>query len=217
MISAILGRALMVSSTLVLCGFALDRASRSEPIPPRAPLAELPMQLGPWNGVKAENIEPSILAVLGVDEYVNRLYRSNTDPIVGLYIGYYQTQRQGSSMHSPLNCLPGSGWQPISNGRSTISLDSGPIEVNRYVVQKGGQSTLVLYWYQSHGRVVASEYWGKFYMVTDAVRLNRTDAALVRVIVPIAGTDKSAENQAERVGLDFVLNMFPSLSRHLPA
>ena len=61
------------------------------------------------------------------------------------------------------------------------------------MIQKGLDRQLVLYWYQSHGRVVASEYWGKFYLVRDAVRMNRTDAALVRVIVPMAPNDDNAE------------------------
>jgi EpsI family protein len=121
-------------------------------------------------------------------------------------------------MHSPLNCLPGSGWQPLSSGRQTIQIaGAAPIEVNRYLIQKGGESMLVLYWYQSHGRVIASEYWGKYYMVADAIRMNRTDAALVRVIVPIGGTKAAGEHQAEATGVEFVRALFPLLARHLPA
>jgi EpsI family protein len=145
---------------------------------------------------------------------------------LGLYIGYYQSQREGDSMHSPLNCLPGAGWLPVSSGRLAIpvqapadsaSAAAGTIEVNRYVVQKGGETMLVLYWYQSHGRVIASEYWGKIYMVLDAIRTNRTDAALVRVIVPMGSSGASSEQQAERLGSDFVKTIFPLLGQHLPA
>jgi EpsI family protein len=88
------------------------------------------------------------------------------------------------------------------------------IVVNRYVVQKGLDRQLVLYWYQSHGRVVASEYWGKFYLIRDAVRLNRTDGALVRVITPVG--DDGDEARAEQTAIRFVKALFPVLGSYLP-
>jgi EpsI family protein len=177
-----------------------------------------------------EDLDKQVLAVLGVDDYINRVYRAGAGGSLGLYIGYYKRQREGDSMHSPLNCLPGAGWLPVSSDRLAIPVQAtaGPtgssqmvspstIEVNRYLVQKGGDTMLVLYWYQSHGRVIASEYWGKIYTVLDAIRLNRTDAALVRVIIPVINTDASPEEQAERTGTEFVRAIFPLLGQHLPA
>jgi EpsI family protein len=223
-------RALVLSGCLLASAAYLSGATRYEQTPIRVPLAELPMQLAPWQGARAEDIEKDVLAVLGVDDYINRVYRAGSSEAVGLYIGYYKSQREGESMHSPLNCLPGSGWLPVSTGRIAIPVQTSAnaagagepshpstIEVNRYLVQKGGETMLVLYWYQSHGRVVASEYWGKIYMVLDAIRLNRTDAALVRVIVPVGNTDSTSEKQAERIGTEFVRTIFPLLGQHLPA
>lgn len=219
-------RALLLSGCLAVSTVVLAQASKSEPVPLRLPLEQFPMQLPGWRGARASDLEPKVLEVLGVTEYLSRVYRADGNMIpVGLYIGYYQSQRQGETMHSPMNCLPGSGWQPISSGRATITLDSpdagttasmaSPITINRYIVQKGGENLLVYYWYQSHGRVVASEYWGKFYTVLDALRMNRTDAALVRVVVPVVGTE--GESRAETLGLGFVRRMFPLLTHHLPA
>ena len=88
--------------------------------------------------------------------------------------------------------------------------------VNRYVVQKGIDRQLVIYWYQSHGRVVASEYWSKFYLVADAVRLNRTDGAIVRIIVPIAGESAGAEQKAENTAVSFAKELLPKLQPFLP-
>src|SRR5439155_25976870 len=122
---------------------------------------------------------------------------------------------------SPLNCLPGAGWEPLSKSYLTIPLSGTgaepSISVNRYIIQKGLDQQLVLYWYQSHGRVVANEYWSKLYLVRDAVRLNRTDAALVRVIVPIASSDDAGETHAEGLAVDFVKKMFPVLPNYLPS
>jgi EpsI family protein len=166
-------------------------------------------------------MENKVLKVLGVDDYLNRVYYRPDRAAAGLYIGYYNSQRQGDSIHSPQNCLPGSGWEPLERSDLAIPVataaGSQDISVNRYLIQKGVDRQLVLYWYQSHGRVVASEYWSKFFLVRDAVRLNRTDAALVRVVVPIAGGDDSGEGRAERQAVDFVKALFPQLPQYLPS
>jgi EpsI family protein len=214
-VSGRLLRALILGGCLLASAWYLSRATRFEQIPTRVPLSELPMRFSTWEGDRAEDLDDQVLAVLGVDDYINRVYHVGGGNAVGLYVGYYASQREGESMHSPLNCLPGAGWLPMSSGRLAIPVDRAqPIEVNRYLVQKGGEAMLVLYWYQSHGRVIASEYWAKVFMVLDAVRLNRTDAALVRVVIPINGA--ASEGQAERLGSDFVRTLFPLLSRHLP-
>jgi EpsI family protein len=208
----------ILTGCLIAGAVLLARANESERVPLREPFSTLPFQFQGWQGVRAPDLEPDVLAVLSVDEYVNRVYRAGTGMPLGLYIGYYESQRQGESMHSPLNCLPGSGWQPISSGRQMVPIPgAAPIEVNRYLVQKNGESMLVLYWYQSHGRVIASEYWGKYYMVADAIRRNQTDAALVRVVVPINSKEAAAERKAEQAGSEFVGALFPLLARHLPA
>ena len=107
-------------------------------------------------------------------------------------------------MHSPLNCLPGAGWLPVRQDRTTIQVRTSgttrDIEVNNFVIEKGLDRQAVLYWYQSHGRVVASEYWGKVYTVLDAMRHNRTDGSLVRVVVPVAGPGPEAERRGPEAG-----------------
>lgn len=212
-------RAVLLGLVFALSAVVIARASRSEPTVLRSPLDDLPMAVADWSGVRAPDLEPKVLELLALDEYLNRIYtKPSAQAPVGLYIAYYKSQREGQALHSPLNCLPGSGWQPTRSGR--VMVDAGPgrpaAEINRYVVQKAGASDLVLYWYQSHGRVIASEYWGKFFLVADAIRLNRTDAALVRVVVPIPGGE-AGESAADKAGMDFVRSVLPLLVRHLPA
>jgi EpsI family protein len=207
-----------VTALVAMTGFYLAGATSAETVPPRESLSACPMQIDDWSGKHAAPLDEKVLAILGVDDYVNRLYLNGRGALVSLYIGYYDSQRQGDTIHSPLNCLPGAGWQPVSQDRRQIEVSSGggglrTIEVNRFVIEKGLDRQLVLYWYQSHGRVVASEYWGRAYMVIDAMRLNRTDGALVRVITPIVKTEDDAEREAE----NFVQALFPLLDRYLPA
>ncbi len=218
-------RAIIVSCLFVAGTFVIALVSRSEPVPVRRSLSEFPQQIGTWQQQRSLDMEPGILQILGVDDYTDRRYFGPGDTLMGLYIGYYRSQRQGDTMHSPLNCLPGAGWNPVKKEFLSIPVygDSHSsthrtmtIRINRIVIQRGLDRQLVLYWYQSHGRIVASEYWGKIYTVVDAIRTNRTDAALVRVITPVVGLDVAAEKAAERNAIDFVTNLFPLLSDYLP-
>jgi len=213
-----IARAFIIAAILLGGSTYLAHASRAEIVPPRLPLETLPLAIDGWRGERAPDFDAHVLSVLGADEYVNRVYRSAAGP-VGLYIGYYRSQRQGDSIHSPLNCLPGAGWQPMDTRRLALdvrSSDGTPrrVELNAVVIQKDEDRQLVLYWYQSHGRVIASEYWGKFYLVADAVRLNRTDAALVRIISPI-GRDEESNPATERAAA-FARAVFPRLDAYLP-
>lgn len=221
-------RAAVVAAVLALAAVALARASKSEPVPPRESLATFPWQLGRWQGQSSDRFDQRVETVLGVDEYINRVYTAPSGTGVGLYIGYYKSQRQGDTMHSPLNCLPGAGWEPVVQKRALLRVATGidqatgrptgerEILVNRFVIQRGLDRQVVIYWYQSHGRVVASEYWGKIYTVLDAIRLNRTDAAMVRVIAPVYGPDDAAVTNAETSATEFTQAMFPYLARYLP-
>ena len=215
--------ALILAVLFVVTTLFLARASKAEPTPIRESLSGLPVVLGSWEGRVEPDFTPEIVKVLGVDDYTTRSYFSPAGQRVGLYIGYHSSQRQGDTIHSPLNCLPGAGWTPTAQGRTVVTVADPAtgadrdIEINRVVIERGLDRQLVLYWYQSHGRVVASEYWGKIYTVVDAIQHNRTDAALVRVIVPVASKEPDDLERADTVAREFVQTLFPQLGRHLPS
>jgi EpsI family protein len=179
---------------------------------PHTPLARLPLQLGEWTGRQAGPFDDDVVAALGVDEYINRQYVASRGVPVALYIGYYASQRHGDTMHSPQNCLPGAGWQPIGSGLLRVRSGARDVEVNRYVVQKGGDRQVVLYWYQGRGRITASEYANKMWLMLDAARLHRSDGGLARVITPVV-TDVS---EATAYAAAFAATLLPVLSEHLP-
>jgi EpsI family protein len=217
----VIARCLILFACFAAGAGLVARAERAEPVPARASFDRFPMQMGTWRGVQEPPLEAPVLRELGVDDYVTRAYYRPDGSGVGLYIGYYGSQRQGDTMHSPQNCLPGAGWEPVSNSPLSIGISSAlpgsnsQIVVNRYVIRKGLDRQLVLYWYQGHGRVVASEYWAKYYLVRDAVRLNRTDGALVRVITPIVGDN--GEGGAEALAVGFVKDLFPVAAAYIPS
>ena len=213
-------RILLLSLCFLSASVYLEQISKSEPVLERAPLARLPLNIAEWQG-RDFAMDERVVSVLGVDDYVNRGY-SSPRGTVGLYVGFYETQRQGSTIHSPMNCLPGAGWNPVDRSQFSIAITresfapAHVININRVMIQKGMDRQLALYWYQSHGRVVASEYWGKIYTVLDAVQVNRTDGSLVRVITPIVGSGSNAEQAAQNMAVDFVQSIFPLLSQYLP-
>ncbi len=190
----------------------LHTISHGEPVVPRQPLRTLPYTVGDWKG-QEQLLSEQIVQAVGVSDYANRVYFRPPDPPVQLYIGYYASQRTGDTMHSPKNCLPGAGWDPISAGYATIPLTTTrQIVANDYVIQKDLNKQLVLYWYQGRGRVIASEYAGKFWMVADAIARNRTDGALVRLTTPIDDDETKARMRL----ISFAQSLFPDLDAVIP-
>ena len=180
----------------------------------RRQLKDFPVQLGGWRQLGGDQrFDPATEKILNADDYLSRSFESGTQA-ASFYVGYYASQRSGATYHSPLNCLPGSGWSMSDGARITITpAGGGPaFEANRYLVSNGNQRGLMVYWYQGRGRVTASEYWGKIYSVLDSMRLNRSDGAMVRVMVPVLNSPADAE----KVAVDFASQAASQLSDFVP-
>jgi EpsI family protein len=209
---------LAATCLVVLQGALIYSAVRPESVPAGRPLSQLPASLGSWKLAQEGVVDADTREVLKADDLLNRFY--STGSVGGaaganLFVAAFRSQRNGKAPHSPKNCLPGSGWAPLNAGEVAIDVGSGlPIRVNRYVVAHGDERSLVLYWYQSRDRAIASEYTAKFWVVVDAMRLNRTDTALVRVVVPIVNRDEEAAGKA---AADFVRSFYGTLREYLPA
>lgn len=191
--------------------------SRRENVPVHRPLEQFSLDGTSWSIVQDVQLDPETLEVLKADDILSRVYQNHQDGTAAtLFVAYFDTQRTGKTPHSPKNCLPGSGWAPSQAGAIDIPIPgrAEPIHVNRYVVSRGDNQSVVLYWYQSHNRVIASEYAAKIYTVTDSIRYNRSDTALVRVVVNIVdGNTQKAFQTAE----SFVQAVFQPLKNWLPA
>jgi len=203
---------------VLLAGTALflQARGRSEVFPPRLALASFPEQVGNWSGTDVE-IPKDVREVLGPGDFLLRVYRSDdeTKPFTDLFIAYFPTQRAGDTIHSPKNCLPGAGWTPIDSRRITLSGEGhAPFTVNRYVIAKGTDRQLVLYWYWAHDRAVASEYWARVYLVTDSIRMNRSDGSLVRITTHML-PGESVDSALQRV-LPFTGKVVPLLNQYIP-
>jgi EpsI family protein len=180
------------------CAWGAGRGRAPHPVPLARPLAGLPLTLEDWRGGDAAAIDATVRSVLGADDYLNRVYTDERGTPMGLYMAYYASQGEGDSIHSPLHCLPGNGWQPERQTRSVVQLAGRALPLNHYVVRRRDERQLVLYWFQGRGRIVASEYANKALLLVDAFRAGRTDGALVRVMTPIGESEHAADEAAVR-------------------
>ena len=180
----------------------------------RKELKNFPEAIGAWQKTgNDQTFDEAYLKVLRASDYLSRDFRKSDGQLANLYVGYYATQRTGATYHSPLNCLPGSGWTLSEPGKASIALPDGTSFVaNKYVIQSGNFRSMMIYWYQGRGRNVASEYWGKLYTVFDSVRLRRSDGALVRVTVPIG----KSEAEAEKTAIEFASTASQVLPEYVP-
>jgi EpsI family protein len=201
-----------VAILLILGAGALARAARTAVQRPAADLAALPLAIGAWSGRDAGALDEESERILAADAYLNRSYRSaQTAAPLGLYIAYYTEQRPGVSIHSPLHCLPGTGWEPLEVSTIALPGGDGAARVRRMIVSKNLDRALVLYWYAVHGRMLSGEVASKLWLLHDSVRFHRTDAALVRIVVPV-GRDAVSVGAAEQQGVAFVHDLLPFLS-----
>jgi len=179
-------------------------------------VSSIPEQVGDWTGTD-DPIDKDTLDILGPGEYLLRDYQNTSEPQppINLYIPFFPSQSAGDTIHSPEHCLPGAGYIPIS--REVIQLprpDGPPIPVNRYVVSKLGDRQLVLYWFQAHNRVVASEWKAKYYLIADSIHLNRSDGGMVRLMSPMMRGESADAAQARIMKLGSQL--LPRIDNYIP-
>ena len=203
----------MIAATVVASGFIAERA---ESIPPRAFFATFPLDIGPWRGETAV-LDSEVLDVLRLSDYVLTNFKRGTEAPISFYTAYYASQRKGTAPHSPAVCMPGGGWQITELTQRSFpntAIPGGAFAYNRVVIRNGDDAQLVYYWYQERGRRIASEYWAKWYLFQDALLMNRTDGALVRLVTPLLAGEP--EEVADQRLAEFVAAVAPLLGQYVP-
>lgn len=205
-------------SVLVLMGAAallLRARNTNEIVPTHQPLQSFPRNFSQWTSTDIP-LTKDVLDVLGPGDFLARDYqRDSNAPPVGLFIAYFPSQRSGDTIHSPKNCLPGAGWVPLRSDRVRLDLPGqAPFMANRYLIALGENRQLVLYWYWAHDRAVASEYWAKYYLVADSIRMHRSDGSLIRFTTKILPGESMASAQKRVLGL--ADNISPVIDKYIP-
>lgn len=206
-------RMLVVGAILLLSSWVVRAVGHGPPVALSQPFSAFPDRLEEWRGQDLR-YDARIEDKLGVADYVSKIYRTDADRQAHLFVGFYPSQRHGEMIHSPKNCLPGNGWYIASRDAALIDVPShAPFTANSFIVENGIDRQAVVYWYQqSGGRIVTNEYLGRAYLVLDSLTRNRSDAALIRVSVPVEHEPKDAVETA----LAFIRVAYPALMRFLP-
>ena len=207
-------RAALAAALLLGALVVLQFRSAGEAVPMRKGFDTFPSRIAGWQERQSNNLDLEIVNLLKMIDYVMRRYADRDGHNLWFYIGYWSTQRKGAQIHSPRNCLPGGGWEPIEASRVIVPLPGGraPIEVNRYLIQKDRDQQVVLYWYQSQDKAVAGELAAKIEMVRSAITRNRTDGALIRVSAPVSGGVAATTD----ILVAYVQALYPILTEYLP-
>ena len=101
----LIAAAIMILST----GMLFSISHGGEDIHPNKAFETFPKQISEWVG-KDKFFDEDMLKVVGVDDYFLADYNNSKGQWMNLYIGFYQSQREGDLIHSPKNCMPGAGW-----------------------------------------------------------------------------------------------------------
>lgn len=177
------------------------------------PLRYFPQEIGKWEVRNEMSLMDSVSAVLGVDDYSFRDYRSPEGTTINFYASYFGANNRNKGFHSPLNCMPGSGWSVTSTDFVDLVLpDGSQVRVRKMLLQRGSQYQLSLYWYQCRSRIIASEYWERIYRVLDSIKYSRTDGAFIRLIVTGADDDIAVLQELKK----FAAQVIPLLEEHFP-
>lgn len=209
------GRFSLATVLLAGTGLAIHARKQVEIIPVYRNLGAFPKAVGSLQGEDLA-LSSEVRQSLGPGEFLFRDYvAADRASGVNLFVAYFPSQRTGDTIHSPKNCLPAEGWSPVNSRQIWIEKPDGTkVAVNRYLVQEGDDQAVVLYWYQAHGRVISNEYWAKFYLVADSIRMARSDGAMIRIFAPVEARENA--EPAEKRAVQFARQIWPVLDEYVP-
>ncbi|MDR3090440.1 MAG: EpsI family protein [Desulfobulbaceae bacterium] len=206
------GRVLLLLALFAAAWYALNMTAEVKAVPIKRGLADFPQRLGDYRLSGAFQSSSEELEMLGVDDYIQYNYMNDTGARMNLYVGYYRAVGVTGSYHSPKNCLPGGGWGIADAKQLPLRIAGAKSAIAEMLIKNGGEEQVVLYWYQNRGRIIASEYWEKFWLIKDALFMGRRDGAFIRVMTYATDGRAAAEQRA----LQFSELVIPALDEFLP-
>jgi EpsI family protein len=223
MAEATRGRSRWAPGIVLAAGCILMGAgSTQHQVPPAAPLSTIPTEIGGYNG-RDEVVPEDQQKIAGMSEYVMRIFSRDSADVFSVYVGYYDYQVQGKTIHSPKNCLPGAGWETMQESTAPVTVAGRSYPVKRYLLANGASRAMVYYWYQGRGRIEANEYKVKWDLLRDAALHGRTEEALVRIVVPVAAPTNASPAaeaavlaDADRIAVTAAEQMIPAVDRVMP-
>ncbi|ABB37649.1 EpsI family protein [Oleidesulfovibrio alaskensis G20] len=178
--------------------------------PPHRPLQEIPVSLGPWRLMGQTAFSTEVLDLLRPTDYLMRRYQDRSGVVVDLYVGYHGGAKGEGGIHSPRNCLPGSGWYELSSNPMVVRTSAGSVHLVRAEYAYGEMSTSFYYWFDVRGRSLTDEYALKWEQLVNGLLHGRKDASFIRISVP------PHIPQPDEVATRFISDFYPVLNTFLP-
>lgn len=211
-----LHRTIVASSLMIMTILCLKPLSFRKNIQLNKSFSTFPRQIGNWIG-QERHFDQRIYDILGVDDSILYNYVSNDGSQIELYIAFYGNQRKGDLIHSPRNCMPGAGWNFISESKALINIgenNAQNILINQILLQNGNKKKIMFYWFQGRGRYITSEYMQKLYLVLDSITKHRTDEAFIRIVSSVIEKD---EKKTIKKLTNFTTQLIPILQEYIPS
>ena len=208
-------RVLIITILFLLCTVFVYGFDRQSSTPLNKSLADFPGTIGQWQAIGSQSMQDNVEDLLSVDDYILRNYIGPRNSKINMYVSYFSYTDRSKGYHSPLNCMPGSGWNIAKTVPVALNLpESGQeVTVNKLVLQQGRSKQISLYWYQCRGRILHNEYMERIYRVIDSIFKNRTDGAFIRLIA--SGTEQTLQKDTALLK-DFAEQLIPLLRDYLP-
>jgi EpsI family protein len=180
-----------------------------KPVSLRTSLNEMPLTIGEWRG-QDSRLRKAPFGIEGADVELMRTYGNTSGNGVNLYVGYFESQRQGKELiHYRQRRLYNNTEEILIRVRS-----SNPVHVNMAVLNEGTQDHLVLYWYDINGTIVANRYKAKAITALEGLVFRRTNGAIIVVYSLLNRRDEVQKVLNDQV--KFIESMLPVLHDFFP-
>ncbi len=176
-------------------------------------LKNFPQRIGEWQGLADHKFDDKVIKILKLDDYLNRDFFDG-EKVVSLYIGYYKTHRNFAEIHTPEHCQAGGGWEILKERKRELNIDGAGKKINfiEAVYEKNKEKQVFLYWYQINGKSITNFFLYKLSVIIKSIIYHRSDAAFVRISVPVVNDDV---DEALRSGERFLKDFVPVINRFL--
>ena len=184
---------IMLASLLIAVVASSPIVERDDFVISSKPFSSFPQMLVKWSA----NEKRLPAAIIDSSDYYNGTYTSPKGKGINLYIAYYADQKFGPAPHSPELCIPGDGWKITSNEPYELKNKKGEaIEVNRLIITKGEHTIITYYWLKQGSKTFTKQYMARLDLILFAIKENRADAALIRMVSEVASNETMKDTDA---------------------
>ncbi len=158
-------------------------------------LGKNPILFDGWTCFYVGELDSLTKSALGTQEGYIHKYREGGLDIEAVTV-VFKDQKFEAQVHSPLHCLPGSGWEIIRQENIVQENGSGSLYATLLQIKKSSLSQYVLYWFMINGKMVQDIYHLKWEVLKN--RLFRRNIAVYFFRLTTLNDDVISDQQQVR-------------------